>query len=105
MDGLALGISFSGGHNDIIISTLVAIIAHEIPQEIGDTGILLKCGFTPKQVLIFNGLANLSALLGALIGLVIGEFDETLVMYMYGFIAANFIYIAASDMMPYLLKE
>ena len=72
LDGLAIGVAFSGGQFDLVTSTLIATIAHEIPQEVGDTGILLKCGFTPKQVLIFNGLANLSALVGVLVGLLIG---------------------------------
>lgn len=74
MDGIALGIVFMGGEeHHIIESTLIAVYIHELSQELGDAGVLLKANFSNAQTLLCNGLVNCSAIIGCIIGLVISE--------------------------------
>ncbi|CAD8062328.1 unnamed protein product [Paramecium sonneborni] len=106
MDGLALGIIFATANDDNFsstIATLVAIIIHELAQEIGDTSILLENKFTNSQALFSNGIINLSALIGAFIGLGISSIENE--AYVLSFVAGNFIYISCVDMLPTILKE
>ena len=87
------------------ITTTIAVAIHEIPQEIGDFGILIHGGFKTKQALLINFLTALSALAGAIIILTIGVGAEKFTKYMLPITAGGFIYIAASDLIPELQKE
>ncbi len=87
------------------ISTTIAVAIHEIPQEIGDFGILIHGGFKAKQALLINFLTALTALAGAIIILTIGAGAENFTKYMLPITAGGFIYIAASDLIPELQKE
>lgn len=86
------------------IATTVAVILHEIPQEIGDFGILVFGGFSKKRALFFNFLTALTAILGAIIGILMSS-SEHLLLFLIPFAAGNFIYIAGSDLIPELHKE
>lgn len=87
------------------IATTIAVIFHEIPQEIGDFGVLLHGGFSVTKALVFNFLTALSAVLGALIGLTLASRVEHITLFLAPFAAGNFIYIAGSDLIPELHKE
>jgi zinc and cadmium transporter len=82
-----------------IIAT-IAIIAHNIPLEVGEFGLQLKSGFSKKQTIIRNLLASSTLLIGAMFAFQIGSFVELPLGYIYGGIAGFFIYIALSDIVP-----
>lgn len=87
------------------IATTLAVIFHEIPQEIGDFGVLVHGGFTKKKALFFNFLSALTSFLGALLVLIIGARIGDLITFLVPFTAGGFLYIASSDLIPELQKE
>ena len=86
------------------IATTIAVILHEIPQEIGDFGVLVYAGFSRKRALGMNFLTALTAVAGAVIVLLLG-FMEGLAAFLLPLAAGGFIYIAGSDLIPELHKE
>ncbi len=89
---------------EVGIATTVAIMLHEIPQEIGDFGILIHAGYTRAKALLVNFLSALAAVLGAVITLIIGNTVEIFIPYLIAIAAGSFIYIAGSDLVPELQK-
>ena len=87
------------------IVTSVAIAMHELPQEIGDFGVLIKAGFSKKKAVFFNFLTALTALIGALLAYFLSGQIDNLSAYMLPIAAGGFIYIAASDLLPEIRKE
>jgi len=87
------------------IATTLAVFFHEIPQEIGDYGILLHGGFTRGKALFFNFLSAATAIIGAIIALILSAYVENLTLMLIPFAAGSFIYIASSDLIPELHKE
>lgn len=87
------------------IATSIAVLLHEIPQEIGDFGILLHAGFNKKKALLFNYLSALTALVGASLTLIVGTALESKQVIMVAFTIGGFIYIAAADLIPEMKKE
>lgn len=87
------------------IATTIAVIFHEIPQEMGDFSVLIYGGFTKKKALTFNFLTALAAVIGAVIALALGSYIEGFVPLLIPFAAGNFIYIAGSDLIPELRKD
>lgn len=104
IDGLIIGASYLVSI-PVGIATTVAVIFHEIPQEIGDFGSLVYGGFTAKKALFFNFFSGLLALLGAIIILWIGIGTDNLVEFLVPFAAGGFIYIAGTDLIPELHKH
>ena len=86
------------------LATTLAIVFHEIPQEIGDFGILIHAGFSVKKALFYNFLTALAAFGGALLILIFGKNLEV-IRSLVPFTAGGFIYIASSDLIPELKKE
>lgn len=86
------------------IATTIAVILHEIPQEIGDFGVLLHGGFNKAKALLFNFVTALFAVLGAVIALIIGSGLENFSLYIIPITAGGFIYIAGSDLIPEMHK-
>jgi len=87
------------------IATTVAILCHEIPQEVGDFGIMLKAGFTKTRALFYNFLSALVAVAGAFISIIIGlSFNKTSVLIL-AFASGAYIYIAVSWLIPAIRKE
>lgn len=84
------------------IAATIAITLHEIPQEIGDFGLLLHAGYTRARALVFNFISALGAGLGALLFIFAESKLEGLMPYMIAFAAGNFLYIAGSDLLPQL---
>jgi zinc and cadmium transporter len=90
---------------EIGIATTLAVILHEIPQEISDFGILIHAGFTAKKALWLNFYAALAAVLGNVVTLLIGTSFEMLSAYVLPVAAGGFIYLAGTDLMPELNKD
>ncbi|MDP3975289.1 MAG: ZIP family metal transporter [bacterium] len=87
------------------VSTTLAVLLHEIPQEIGDFGVLIHSGYSVKKALFFNFITAVFAVLGALITFAIGSFTDDLMSILIPLTAGGFIYIACSDLIPELKKE
>ncbi len=104
IDGVVIAATFLVSIPLGIITTL-AVAAHEIPQEIGDFGILLHKGLRRKKVLLVNVLSALAALGGALITFWIGERIGSLIPVLLSITAGFFFYIAASDLIPEIHHE
>lgn len=85
--------------------TALAVAAHEIPQEIGDFGILLHRGLKRKKVIFINLMSAIGALVGAVITYLIGERIETIMPILLSITAGFFLYIAASDLIPEIHNE
>jgi len=104
IDGMAIGASFLVSPT-VGFATTLAVILHEIPQEIGDFGILLHAGYTKWCALAFNLLSALTAILGTILVLLIGETITNIASILLPITAGGFIYIAGSDLVPELHKE
>lgn len=87
------------------ITTTIAVILHEIPQEIGDFGVLVYGGFSRTKALFVNFLSALTAILGAIVGLILSGMIEGIEFILVPIAAGGFIYIAGSDLIPELQKE
>jgi zinc and cadmium transporter len=103
VDGLIIAASFLSSTSLGIISSL-AVIFHEIPQEIGDLGVLLFSGFKKKKALILNFIVALAALAGGIVGFFISSHVEKFTSLLLPFAAGSFIYISSSDMIPEIRK-
>lgn len=87
------------------IAASLAVIFHEIPQEISDFSILLHGGLSFKRAFFYNFLVALSVIVGALITYVLGEALIPLLPFALALIAGNFIYLASTDLMPELHEK
>jgi len=103
-DGLVIGASFMVNINFGIITSLV-IIAHEIPQEIGDFGVLIYGGFSKAKALFFNFLSAITCIIGAGMGYLLAEGIKDFSRILLPVTAGGFIYIAACDLIPELHKQ
>ena len=86
-------------------ATTIAVVAHEIPQELSDFGVLVYAGFTKRKALAYNFLSSLTALAGALIGFYAASSVEWIQAFLIPFAAGGFVYIASSDLVPELHKQ
>jgi zinc and cadmium transporter len=85
------------------ITSWLAAAAHEIPQELGDFGVLVHGGWSKKRALVFNVLSGLTFLLGGLVTYALSfQMD---VSWLIPFAAGNFLYIGASDLVPEVNKH
>jgi len=103
LDGIIIAASFMVSI-PVGIATTIAVILHEIPQEVGDFAVLLHSGYTKKRALCLNFLSALTALLGAAVFFIIGGVAESLNAYFLPIAAGGFIYIAVADLIPELHK-
>ncbi len=87
------------------IATTIAVIIHEIPQEIADFGVLLYSGLSKAKALFFNFLSGAIAIVGAIIGLYLGTNSHTFIANMIPFAAGGFLYIAGSNLIPEIQKD
>ncbi len=87
------------------IATTIAVILHEAPQELADFGVLLYAGFSKSKALLFNFFSAALAILGAVVGLLVGAAGERFAVFILPITAGGFIYIAGSNLIPELHKE
>jgi zinc and cadmium transporter len=85
--------------------TALAIVAHEIPQEVGDYIVLLNAGFTRIRALVFNALSGLASVVGGVLGFVVVEPWRDLFPYLLVVAASSFVYIAVADLLPQLQRR
>ncbi len=104
IDGLIMAASFVVSL-PLGITTSIAIATHEIPQEIGDFGVLLYGGFSKKKAILMNFVVALTAVFGGIVGFFVSSYVENIVIYILPFAAGGFIYIAATDLVPEIRKE
>ena len=103
-DGAVIAISFIASTPLGIVAT-IAIIAHEIPQEIGDFALLIYGGFSKLKALFYNFLTALTAVLGALVAFFYSNLIENSSTYLISIAVGHFIYIASTDLIPEMHKE
>ena len=104
IDGLIIAASFVVSPSVGLI-TVLAVALHEIPQEIGDFGVLIYGGFKRSRALFLNFLSGLVAVAGGIIGFFLsGKIGDSIV-FLLPFAAGNFIYIAASDLIPEIKQK
>jgi zinc and cadmium transporter len=104
VDGVLIAAAFlTDIHLGVITS--IAVIAHEIPQELGDFAILLHSGFSRSRALLYNALTGLTTIVGGVVAYFSLSFAEQLVPYVLAVAASSFIYIAVADLIPGLHKR
>lgn len=101
IDGIILGLAFLVSPQ-IGWLTLLAVILHEIPQEISDFSILLHGGLSRGRAFLYNFLASLSTILGAVATYFMGGRLESFLPFGIALVAGNFLYLAMTDLMPEL---
>ncbi len=104
IDGMIIAASYLASI-PVGVATTMAVILHEIPQEIGDFGVLIHGGFPVRKALTFNFLTALTAVLGTAVALALSTFLPNLTAFLLPFAAGGFVYIAGSDLIPELHKE
>jgi len=85
--------------------TAMAIVAHEIPQEVGDYIVLLNAGFTRARALLFNALSGLASVAGGVLGYLVVEPWRELFPYLLVVAASSFVYISVADLLPQLQRR
>jgi zinc and cadmium transporter len=101
VDGVTIAAAFIASI-PVGIATGLAILAHELPQEVGDFAILLESGYTRRQAILYNILSGLSTFPGALLAYFLLTAMQRLTPYVMAISAASFIYIAIADLIPSL---
>ncbi|RLJ00129.1 MAG: ZIP family metal transporter [Candidatus Aenigmatarchaeota archaeon] len=102
IDGVIIAAAFLM-NTHLGIATSVSIALHEIPQELGDFGVLVYAGLKKIRALILNFLCAITAIFGGIFGYTIGY--SNYITLLLPFAAGGFIYIAASDLIPEIRKE
>jgi len=87
------------------VMTALAVLAHEIPHEIGDFMILLNAGLARRRSFLFMMLSGLAAVLGGVLGFFLLAGTQSLLPYALALAAASFMYIALSDLLPELMRR
>ncbi|WP_426341462.1 ZIP family metal transporter [Pseudoduganella sp. S-14] len=103
-DGILIAAAFLA-NPQLGIVTGVAIIAHEIPQEIGDFIVLLNAGFSRTRAYVYNLLCSLLSVAGGVLGYYTLDKATNLIPYVLVFASSGFIYIAVSDLMPQMQRR
>jgi len=104
IDGLVIASVFIVDFKLGLITTL-AIALHEIPQEIGDFGVLIHAGFNKTRALVLNYIVATMVIVGGVVGYFASFYIDNVIPYLLPIAAGGFIYIAASDLMPEIRKE
>jgi zinc and cadmium transporter len=104
LDGVLVAAAFLADFH-VGLVTALAVIAHEIPQELGDFAILLHSGYSRARAFAFNLLTSLMMILGATLAWFALASIERWIPYVLAFTAASFIYVAVSDLMPTLNRR
>jgi len=104
IDGLVVAGAFLLG-TDVGLVTAAAIALHEIPQEIGDFGVLVYGGFDRVHALVLNYLTQATVILGGVAGFYLAGVVEGTPVALLSFAAGNFVYIASSDLIPEIKGE
>ena len=104
VDGVLIAAAFMTDFHLGVITTL-AVAAHEIPQEVGDFAILLSSGYSKRKAFLFNVLASVTTVIGAVVAYYSLRQAQEAVPYILAIAASSFIYIAVADLIPGLHKH
>ena len=104
LDGMVIAASFIVSFKLGMVTTL-AVVLHEIPQELGDFGVLIYGGFSKSKALAYNFISALTAVLGAIVGYFISGVAANFSQFILPLTAGGFIYIAGSDLIPEIHKQ
>lgn len=104
LDGMIIGASYLLSI-PVGIATTTAVLIHEIPQEIGDFGILIHGGFSKTKALLLNFASAIVAIFGGIMALILKNYIEHIEIIIIPIAIGGFIYIAGSDLIPELHKE
>ena len=104
VDGVLIAAAFMADYQ-VGIFTALAIIAHEIPQEIGDFIVLLNAGFSRTRALLYNLICGLSAVVGGVLAYFFLEKAHAAMPYLLVIASSSFIYIAVSDLIPQMHRR
>ena len=104
IDGMIIAASFNVGFS-VGLATTIAVIFHELPQELGDYGVLIYAGFDRARALFLNFVAALSVVAGGIFAIFFLETVEALSGVLISFSAGAFIYLSASELIPELQRE
>ncbi len=104
LDGIAIATSFIVSPA-VGVATTIAVVLHEIPQELADAGILIYSGWDKKKVLIANLLVGLTAMIGVVITFLLNELVDGVSTFLIPFAAGQFIYIALVNLVPEIHRE
>jgi zinc and cadmium transporter len=87
------------------IFVTVSVVLHEIPQELGDFGILIKSGYSRKKALLYNLLSGTSSLVFGIAAYFLLELVQGFIPYALAIAAASFLYVSLADLIPEMHKE
>ena len=104
IDGITIAASFLVS-SPLGFAVTLAVVFHEIPQELGDFGVLIYSGFGKKKALTYNFICALTAVAGSLVTYYLASSIQGVAQALIPFAAGGFIYIAATDLMPELHKR
>jgi len=104
IDGVVIAASFLTSV-ELGIFVTISVLLHEIPQELGDFGILLKSGYSRKKALLYNMLSGSSAILAGIAAYFLLDYMEAIIPYTIAIAAASFLYVALADLIPEMHKE
>lgn len=101
IDGILIAGAFLTD-TELGLATTLAVIAHEIPQEVGDFLVLLHAGYSKRRALLLNLVSGLASVVGGVVGYLALDSARAAVPYVIALAAASFLYIATADLMPHL---
>ncbi len=104
LDGVLIGAAYLYNF-ELGVTTTIIVLMHELPQEIGDFGVLVHAGYKPRKALFFNFLSACTSFLGAFLALWLGSTSDRLEAYILPLAAGSFLYLASADLIPELQSE
>jgi zinc and cadmium transporter len=104
IDGVVIAASFLTS-TELGIFVTLSVVLHEIPQELGDFGILLKSGFSRSKAFWYNALSGTTAIVFGVVAYFILELIKSLIPFVLAFSAASFLYIALADLIPEMHRK
>jgi zinc and cadmium transporter len=103
LDGLVLVAAYSINHA-LGLTTLLAIALHEIPRELGDYGVLVHAGFSPRKAAWLNFSTSIFSALGVVVGSLLSSSVGSISLWLLPVAAGSFLYVGMSDLLP-MLRE
>ncbi|MBT9598803.1 MAG: ZIP family metal transporter [Vitreoscilla sp.] len=103
-DGIIIAAAFLASP-ELGVTTALAIILHEIPQEVGDTIVLINAGFSRRKALLYNAASGLTAVVGGVLGYFVVGSWQGMFPYLLVVASSSFIYVAVADLIPQMQRH
>lgn len=104
IDGVVIAASFLTSV-ELGVFVTFSVLLHEIPQELGDFGILIKSGYSRKKALLYNMLSGSSAIVSGILAYFLLDYVQSFIPYTIALAAASFLYVSLADLIPEMHKE